>query len=178
VDPVPEKESAPAESVYDATHTITLVAELGHHIATNFHQAWLYHRTGCYLLRNSVPGEAFHAEALLNFFKIGELITAKMYLKNPKLRDILAASDELDVTKHFSHQDVRSFYRVRCQDAAHDWLNARPVTREMTIDCKMWSEEMLVKHALLKGVRVVGGVAAIPSNPPKEGGPPVRNVAP
>ena len=147
------------------------LVNLRHHIAMNFPRAWLYHEIGCYLLRSSFPGHDFSADALLNFFKVGELITAVMYHVKPSLKHIQGASQELGIND-FSSGDIKTFYKVRGRDVAHDWRTAQTVDRADAVDCKMWSELMIINHWQEKGYDVVG---LTPNSPraydPKKHGP-------
>ena len=147
------------------------VVNLQFHIAINFPRAWIYHETGCYLLRSSFPGHDFSADSLLNFYKIGEMITAKLYTVKPSLKDVQTASHELGITQ-ITSQDIKNFYKVRSRDAAHDWLTAEHVQREDAVDCKMWAELMIISHWQQKGFDVV---CLTPDDPrgydPKKHGP-------
>jgi hypothetical protein len=152
---IEDKEGAPGkpEVVLTAAYLAHGVVNLSYHIATNFPRVWLYHETGCYLLRTSFPGYEFNGDTLLNFFKIGELVTAAMYRVKPKLADIQQASHELGIT-HFSPEEIKEFYKVRSRDAAHDWLTAKRVDRSLAVDCKMWSEIMVLYHWRHRGEEV------------------------
>ncbi len=125
---VPEKEYSiepiAIQELFGDMEVGVATVNLHYHIAINFPRAWGHHHTGCYLLRTSFPGVDYHSDALLNFFKIGEMITARMYAINPQLRDIQRASKELGLDRHFSDDDIANFYRIRSRDAAHDWLQA------------------------------------------------------
>ena len=173
---VPEKEySSEPMSIRETFGDIevgVVAVNLQYHIAMNFPRAWAYHNVGCYLLRTSFPGHEYHADALLNFFKIGEMLAARMYNVNPELRHIKQATRELGLSHHFTDDDVQNFYRVRSRDAAHDWLTAENVEREDAVDCKMWAEDMLIHHMLEHGKTVLqvqrpGG----PRIPELKGGP-------
>jgi hypothetical protein len=173
---VPEKEySSEPVSIRETFGDVELgvvAVNLHYHIATNFPRAWAYHNVGCYLLRTSFPGHEYHADALLNFFKIGEMLAALMYSVNPELKHIQQATRELGLSDHFTDDDVKNFYRVRSRDAAHDWLTAENVEREDAVDCKMWAEDMLIHHMIRKGTTVLqvqrpGG----PRIPVLKGGP-------
>jgi hypothetical protein len=162
---VPEKEYSIEDlSVADMLGGPQFVAALINfhwHVLNTFPRAMIYYETGCYLLRNSFPGHDFSADALLNFFKIGELVAAVMYQKNPKLYDIQAASRELKV-ECVTDADIANFYKVRGRDAAHDWLSAQHVNREDAVDCKNWSHVMLIHHWMKQGYDIVG---LTPTNP-------------
>lgn len=150
-----DKEGAPGkpEVVLTGAYLAHGVINLSYHIATNFPRVWLYHETGCYLLRTSFPGYEFNGDILLNFFKIGELVTAAMYGVKPKLAEIQRASRELGIS-HFSADEIKEFYKIRSRDAAHDWLTAKPVARSLAVDCKMWSEIMVLYHWHHRGEEV------------------------
>jgi hypothetical protein len=152
---ITDKEGDPAnpEKVFTGSQLAHSTVNLSYHIATNFPRVWLYHETGCYLLRTSFPGYEFNGDILLNFFKIGELVTASMYAVKPKLKDIQRASAELGIAP-FTGEEIREFYRVRSRDAAHDWLKAEPVARGLALDCKMWSELMVIHHWHHRGKEV------------------------
>jgi hypothetical protein len=152
---ITDKEGDPAnpERVFTASQLAHGLVNLAYHIATNFPRVWAYHETGSYLLRTSFPGYEFNADILLNFFKIGELVTASMYGVKPKLAHIQRASAELDIVP-FTREEIREFYKVRSRDAAHDWLNTKPVDRALAVDCKMWSELMVLYHWHQRGKEV------------------------
>ena len=156
---VPEKEySSEPVSIRETFGDVevgVVGVNLQYHIAMNFPRAWAYHNVGCYLLRTSFPGHEYHADSLLNFFKIGEMVAARMYNVNPKLNHIKQATRELGLSGHFTDDDVKNFYRVRSRDAAHDWLTAENVEREDAVDCKMWAESMLINHMIAKGKTVL-----------------------
>lgn len=156
---VPEKEysSEPVNirELFGDVEMGVVAVNLQYHIAMNFPRAWAYHNVGCYLLRTSFPGHEYHADALLNFYKIGEMIAAQMYEVNPELRHIQQATRDLGLSDHFTDDDVANFYRVRSRDAAHDWLKAETVKREDAVDCKMWAEDALIHHMIEKGKTVL-----------------------
>lgn len=150
---IPDLEGDPSkpEPVLDGAQVGATILSLMYHIATQMPTVWIHHQIGCYLLRNSFPGHEFDAESLLNFFKIGEVVTAKMYSVKPKLADIQRASEELGLQKYYSAEDIRRFYKVRSRDAAHDWLNVERVKRADAVHSKLWSELMVQKNLLQKG---------------------------
>lgn len=158
----PEKPQLTIRGPYLAAHVINLM----YHIATTFPRVWPYHTTGCYLLRSAFIGRDFNADILLNFFKIGELITATMYKTKPHLKQIQQASRELGVDEFYSDKEIAGFYRIRSRDAAHDWLKVQPVERSEALDCKLWSETMIQYHWQQKGVRAVQVIAKTQSPSP------------
>jgi hypothetical protein len=155
---VPEKEYAPedfsAAELMDGATLGAATVNLQWHILQSFPRALIYFETGSYLLRNSFPGHDFSADALLNFFKIGELVTAAMYSTNPKLDDIQRASRELSITG-VTDEEIATFYKIRGRDAAHDWLSAEQVKREDAVDCKNWAHMMMIYHWREKGYDIV-----------------------
>ena len=106
------------------------------------------------VLRTPLVGYHLDAEALLNFFKIGELITANRTKKKPDLDSIAAISRELGVAS-FEKADIRKFWRVRSKDVAHDYQRAQTVDRELAVDCKLCSELLIVQDWMDRGVAVV-----------------------
>lgn len=161
---LPEKEGDPEKPrlIFDGPQSGAATINLSYHISTTFPRVWAYHRVGCFLLRSAFPGEEFNAEVLLNFFKVGELITAKMYNSKPTLSRIQRASSDLGVDEFCSDSDVKRFYQVRSRDAAHDWLKVERVEREAALDCKLWAELMIINHWRHKGIEVVKIVKAQP----------------
>lgn len=149
-----EKEGDPETPQEIPSDLAVGMLDLLYHISTHYPRVLLYHDVGRYLLRTSYPGHQFNSDILLNFFKIGEVVTASFLQVKPKLADIQRASRELGV-EHFSDAEIKRFYSVRSRDAAHDWLQAKPIPRELAIDCKMWSELMIFKDWWRRGVRVV-----------------------
>jgi len=149
-----DKEGDPEAPDEVDTDLATAMFDLLYHINTHYPSVLLYHDVGRYLLRTSYPGHEFNADILLNFFKIGEVVTASLLQVKPKLADIQRASRELGI-KHFSDTEIKRFYTVRSRDAAHDWLQTKPIPRELAVDCKMWSEAMIFKDWMHRGVPVV-----------------------
>jgi hypothetical protein len=139
---VVDKEGDPGQPREVSTAEAVRLMELEAHIATHYPEVWFYEETGLYLLRNSYPPWQFYSEVLLNFFKIGELVTATRYKPRPGVRDILRASKDLGVIG-CSDAEIRQFYKVRSRDAAHDWGRSRPVSREQAVECKLWAEQMV-----------------------------------
>jgi hypothetical protein len=149
-----EKEGDP-EAPYEIDTGLAVgMIDLLYHISTHYPRVLLYHDVGRYLLRTPYPGHEFNADILLNFFKIGEVVTASLLQVKPRLADIQRASRDLGI-KHFSDAEIKRFYSVRSRDAAHDWLQAKPIPRELAVDCKMWSELMIFKDWRHRGVPVV-----------------------
>lgn len=151
-----DKEGDPGKPQHVSTREEVRLVELQAHIALHYPQVWFYEEIGLYLLRNSYPPWDFYAEILLNFFKIGELVTATRYKSKPKLAHILKASKDLGVM-HYSDEEIRQFYEVRSRDAAHDWGKAEPVTRGKALECKLWAEQMVYLDWWKHGIRVMKG---------------------
>jgi len=151
---VVQKEGDPhAPDTLESRFAVRMV-DINYHVATHYPQVWGYHDIGLYLLRTSYPGLDFNREIMLNFFKIGEIVTASLLNVKPELRDIQQASAELAVPD-FTPGEIGRFYKVRSRDAAHDWLQAEPIDRELVVDCKMWAECMVVKDWMKRGVELV-----------------------
>jgi len=113
-------------------------------IAKNYPRVFNYHYIGLFLLRSSLPVEYLYADALLNFFKIVELVTYKRVKKKPDLDLILQESKALKV-EALDESEMKEFYIVRSRDSAHDWDKVRRVTRRKAIECKMWAEELIIR---------------------------------
>jgi hypothetical protein len=112
-------------------------------ISISYSRVFIYHDIGLFLLRNSLPGAYFYADVLLNFFKIVELVTYKRIQEKPKLKTILQESKKLKIAS-LDESEIRDFYTIRCRDSAHDWDKVQPITRRQAIECKMWSEELII----------------------------------
>jgi hypothetical protein len=151
---VVDKEGDPGQPQHVTTSEAVRLIELEAHIATQYPEVWFYEEIGLYLLRNSDPPWQFYAEVLLNFFKIGELVTATRYKAKPGLRDVLRASKDLGVIG-YSNEEIREFYKVRSRDAAHDWGESQPVSREQAVECKLWAEQMVYLDWWKHGTRVI-----------------------
>ena len=88
-----------------------------------------------------------YPEALLNFFKIIELVTYKRTFKNANLNTILLEARRLEI-KSLDEKEIRKIYRIRSSDAAHDWGRTEPVSREEVINCKHCAEEFVISDRL------------------------------
>lgn len=115
-------------------------------ISMNYSRVILYHSVGLFLLR-STSIEDIYPEALLNFFKIVEIVTYKRAMKKPKLNVILKESKDLKIVV-LEDEEIKKFYEIRCRDAAHDWGEVKPVSRKEVVECKMWAEELIVRDMI------------------------------
>ncbi len=122
-------------------------------ISLEYPKVFLYHSMGLFLLRVPVY-EDIYPEALLNFFKIIELVTYKRTMKKPQLRVILAEANRLDI-KALDEEEIKKYYRVRGRDVAHDWGKTEPIGREDVIDCKHCAEEFIIsdRHERISKVK-------------------------
>lgn len=111
-------------------------------ISLEYPRVFLYHSMGLFLLRVPVY-EDVYPEALLNFFKIIEIVTYKRTMKKAQLKVILAESRRLDI-KALDEEEIKKYYRVRGRDVAHDWGKTEPIGREDVINCKHWAEEFVI----------------------------------
>lgn len=121
-------------------------------ISINYPRVILYHSMGLFLLR-STSIENVYPEALLNFFKIVEIVTHKRTMKKPKLKVILKESRYLKIAA-LDEKEIEDFYEIRSRDAAHDWDHVVPVSRKAVVECKMWAEELIVKDMIDRKTRV------------------------
>jgi hypothetical protein len=117
-------------------------------IAKNYSRVFNYHHIGLSLLRSNLATEYLYADVLLNFFKIVELVTFARARKKPNLDVILKEHRNLK-NKNLNPTDIdeseiEEFYILRCRDAAHDWDKVRGITRKKALDCKLWSEALVL----------------------------------
>ena len=122
--------------------------DVGGWIAKNYPRVFNYHHIGLFLLRSNLATEYLYADILLNFFKVVELVTFARARKKPDLDVILEEHRNL---KHknlnltdIEEPEIKEFYILRCRDAAHDWDKVRGITRKKAIDCKLWSEALVL----------------------------------
>jgi len=121
---------------------------VGGWIATNYPRVFNYHHIGLFLLRSSLATEYLYADILLNFFKVVEIVTFARARKKPELDVIMEEHRKLKNKNpnltDIEESEIKEFYILRGRDAAHDWDNVRGITREKAIDCKLWSEAMVL----------------------------------
>jgi hypothetical protein len=113
-------------------------------ISLNYPRVFLYYTTGLFLLRSSFTNVYLYPDILLNFFKIIELVTYKRTNKKPNLRLIKTEAKNLNITV-INDEEIRDFYIVRSQDAAHDYDNVKPINRQQAVECKMWADEFIIR---------------------------------
>lgn len=111
-------------------------------IASEYSMVFLYYDMGLFLLRVPRYGNVY-PEALLNFFKIIELVTYKRTMKKPQLKVILSEAKRLGLGT-LDKQEIKKYYRIRGRDVAHDWGKTEPVSREDVINCKHFAEEYII----------------------------------
>jgi len=111
-------------------------------ISSQYPHVFMYYSLGLFLLR--VPSlENVYPEALLNFFKIVEIVTYTRSKKNAQLNVILSEAKSLDI-KALNKTEIKKYYKVRGRDAAHDWGKTEPVEREDVINCKHVADEFII----------------------------------
>jgi hypothetical protein len=117
-------------------------------IAKNYSRVFNYHHIGLFLLRSNLATEYLYADILLNFFKVVELVTFARARKKPDLDAILKEHRNLRNKKlnptDIEESEIEEFYILRCRDAAHDWDEVRGITRKKALDCKLWSEALVL----------------------------------
>lgn len=150
---VVEKEGDPLEKEPTPAHMATTMIDLSVHISKFYPRVFLYHYIGLLLMRTPLVGFNLNGEILLNFFKVGELLTTSRTGAKPTLKNINAVTKALDGS--YSASEVREFYKVRSRDAAHDYQQAQNIERELAIDCKLWSEELIVRDWMDRGEELV-----------------------
>ena len=124
-------------------HDILVAEDVATWIAKTYPRVFSYCQLGLFLLRSDFPSEYVYADALLNFYKVVELVGASRTKKKLKERVIAEASMELGITG-MTREEMKTFYQVRARDVAHDYDQARRVTRRQAVRCKLWAEEMLL----------------------------------
>jgi len=120
-----------------------LAYEMAYWVAVTYPRVFWYHRLALFLLRSNFPGEYLYPEVLLDFYKVVELVTKSRTGKKPVLKHVLAVCRDLDITG-YSEQEIKEFCTVRGRDAAHDWGKAKPIPRELVVDCKLLAEQMVI----------------------------------
>jgi len=127
-------------------------------IALEYPRVFLYHSMGLYLLRVPTYGDVY-PDALLNFFKIVEIVTYKRTMKKAQLKVILAEARNLDI-KVLDEREIKKYYEIRGRDVAHDWGKSKPIDREDVINCKHLAEEFIIsdRHKRIKKVESGMGV--------------------
>jgi hypothetical protein len=121
-------------------------------ISLSYPRVFLYYLTGLLLLRSDLPTEYLYADILLNYYKIIELITFKRTNRKPNLKTILSECKALYIMS-VDEKDIKEFYIVRSQDAAHDYNNANPINRKQAIESKMWADELIIKDFLNRAIK-------------------------
>jgi len=111
-------------------------------IASEYSRVFLYYEMGLFLLRVPIYGNVY-PEALLNFFKIIELVTYKSTMKKAQLKVILSEAKRLGIGA-LDEKEIKKYYRIRGRDVAHDWGKTEPVSREDVINCKHFAEEYII----------------------------------
>ena len=128
---VVEKEGDPQEREDTPANLMPLMVDLSLHVALNYPRVFVYHHIGLLLLRTPLVAYNLNAEVVLNFFKIGELVTATRTGKKPTLQSILYTSAELEVP--YTKCEISDFYKVRSRDAAHDHRQVQHIKRELAV---------------------------------------------
>ena len=123
------------------------------HISRFYPRVFVYHYIGLLLMRTPLVGFNLNGEILLNFFKVGELVSTSRTRAKPTLKNINAVTQELDGS--YGASEIREFYKVRSRDVAHDYQQSQNIERELAVDCKLWSEELIVKDWMDRGVELV-----------------------
>ena len=118
-------------------------------ISMNYSRVVLYYSMGLFLLRSTLI-ENTNPEALLNFFKIIEIVVYKRTNKKPKLRVILKENKKLNI-EMLDEKDIKDFYEIRGRDTAHDWGKSKPVGRKEVVECKMWADELIIRDFADRG---------------------------
>lgn len=112
-------------------------------ISFSYPRVIIYHSMGLFLLR-STSSEYVYADAILNFYKIVEIIVHSRTMNKPTLKVILRESRHLKIAV-LDEKEIREFYKIRSRDAAHDWGKVETVGRKEAVECKMWAEEFIVR---------------------------------
>lgn len=112
-------------------------------ISLSYPRVILYHSMGLFLLR-LISSEYVYADAILNFYKIVEIIVHSRTMNKPTLNAILRESRHLKIAA-LDEKEIREFYKIRSRDAAHDWGKVETVGRKEAVECKMWAEEFIVR---------------------------------
>lgn len=117
-------------------------------IAVNYPRVFNYHHIGLFLLRSNLATEYLYADVLLNFFKVVELVTFARARKKPDLDVILQEhrnlKEKIPNAPDIEESEIEEFYILRCRDAAHDWDKVRGITRGKALECKLWSEALIM----------------------------------
>lgn len=149
---VVEKEGDPEVNELTPAHMASTMIDLSYHIAEFYPRVSVYHHIGLLLLRTPLVALNLNAEILLNFFKIGELVTESRKDAAP-LKQIIQVSKELE--SGYDESEIKAFYKVRSRDAAHDYGQSENISRLMAADCKLWAEELVVKDWMDRGEELV-----------------------
>jgi hypothetical protein len=144
---VVDKEIMPTGASPLTANDILIGEDITTWIANNYPRVFNYYTIGLFLLRSSLPAEYLYAEVLLNFFKIVELITYKRINSKPDLKTIIADAKALNIVS-VDEADIKQFYVLRCNDAAHDYDKVRGISRKQAVECKMWVDELIVKDLI------------------------------
>lgn len=126
-------------------------------IAMNYPRVFIYHNIGLFLLRSNLATEYLYADVLLNLFKIAEIVTFTRTGKKPNLNVILKEHRKLksksEIMQDIEESEIKEFYTIRGRDAAHDWDKVSPVSRRKAIECKLWSEALVMIDMNERGKR-------------------------
>ena len=149
-----DKEGDPRVREDTPANLTVLFIDQSNHIARLYPRVFLYHYIGLLLLRTPLVAYELNAEILLNFFKIGELITASRTGRKPTLNRIYAATEQL-MKDAYTRAEINEFWIVRSRDAAHDYQQSQNIERKLAVDCKLWAEELVVKDWMDRGEPIV-----------------------
>jgi len=129
-------------------------------IGINYPRVFNYHYIGLFLLRSNFETEYLYADVLLNFFKIVEIVIFSRVRKKPELGVILEEHRKLrnqyEIMQDVEESEIKEFYYIRGRDAAHDHDKVKGVSRRKAIECKLWSEALVMVDMVdrLKGKKV------------------------
>ena len=112
-------------------------------ISFSYPRVIIYHSMGLFLLR-STSSEYVYADAILNFYKIVEIIVHSRTMNKPTLKVILRESRHLKIAV-LDKKEIKEFYKIRSRDVAHDWGKVETVGRKEAVECKMWAEEFIIR---------------------------------
>lgn len=147
------KEGDPLRPEETPENLMPLVVDVSLHVARFYPRVFRYHYIGLLLLRTPLSGYNLNAEILLNFFKVAEVVTSSRSGIKPTLQRITKTSNDLGIS--LSSAEIKEFWKIRSRDAAHDYGQAELVDREMAVDCKLWTEEMVIRDFQDRGTSVI-----------------------
>lgn len=150
---VVDKEGDPLANDPTPSHMATTMIDISFHISRFYPRVFVYHYLGLLLMRTPLVGFNLNGEILLNFFKIAELVSASRKKAKPTLKNITAVTQDLD--GRYNASEIREFYKVRSRDAAHDYQQSQNIERELAIDCKLWSELLIVMDWMDRGEELI-----------------------